>query len=143
RVSGGYKIMASGQFSSILQHIRQLIGPGVTDQLTDSELLERFAARQDETAFQTLLQRHGPMVLGLCRSVLHDPNDAEDAFQATFLVLARKAGSIHKRHSLASWLYGVARRVALRAKFSAAKRRTHERAERTTPAADINGDVDR
>jgi len=79
---------------------------------SDGELLERFTSLQDENAFAVLMDRHGPLVLGLCRRLLRDGHDADDAFQATFLVLVRKAGSIRRRDTLASWLYGVAYRTA-------------------------------
>ncbi len=82
--------------------------------------------RRDEVAFEALVERHGPMVFQVCRSVLSDPHDAQDAFQATFLVLARRAGSIRERGSVASWLFGVAARVAARARVAAARRRKHE-----------------
>jgi RNA polymerase sigma factor (sigma-70 family) len=85
-------------------------------------LLERFAARRDEGAFTALLKRHGPMVFGVCRRVLRHEQDAEDAFQATFLVLARKAGSRGWRVSVGAWLYAVAQRVALKARTRAARR---------------------
>lgn len=93
----------------------------------DGALLERFVARRDEAAFSELVRRHGPMVLGVCRRVLDSAEDVEDAFQATFMVLGRKAGSIRKRESAASWLYGVALRVARRARASLGRRREHER----------------
>ena len=86
------------------------------DALTDSELLERFISRQDEDAFETLLLRHGPMVLGVCRRLLHNEVDVEDCFQATFLVLVRRAASIRRRGRVGYWLYGVARKAALKAK---------------------------
>jgi RNA polymerase sigma factor (sigma-70 family) len=91
--------------------------------LSDAALLERFVAERDEAAFEVLVWRHGPKVLNLCRRLLRQEQDAEDAFQAAFLVLARKAGSIGKRQALAGWLYRVAYRVALRAKGSALRRR--------------------
>src|SRR4051812_18001608 len=83
---------------------------------SDGELLLCFAARQSQPAFEELLRRHGPMVLGLCRRALRHEQDAEDAFQATFLVLAKKAHSIARPHLLANWLYGVASRTAREAR---------------------------
>jgi RNA polymerase sigma factor (sigma-70 family) len=95
--------------------------------LTDQELLDALVTRHDEAAFETLLRRHGPMVLAVCRRVLHDAHDAEDAFQATFLVLLRKATSVRKREVLGSWLYGVAYRTALKARGMKARRSVKER----------------
>ncbi len=98
--------------------------------LSDAQLLDRFVARRDdaaEAAFEELLIRHGPMVLQVCRDVLRDPDDAEDAFQAVFLVLATRAGSVRRADSIASWLFGVARRVAARLRRSVARRRTLDR----------------
>src|SRR5262249_5327076 len=80
--------------------------------LPDRQLLERFVALHEEAAYATLLQRHGPMVLGVCRRVLRQAQDAEDAFQATFLLFARGAGSIRRADAVGGWLHGVARRVA-------------------------------
>jgi RNA polymerase sigma factor (sigma-70 family) len=98
----------------------------VEDQ-SDRHLLEQFTRRRDETAFAALVQRHGSLVLGVCRRVLQDLHDAEDAYQATFLVLVRKAGSIAKPDLLANWLCGVAYRTARKAQTKAARRRHHER----------------
>lgn len=97
---------------------------------TDGELLERFVSSRDEAAFAALARRHGAMVLRVCQRILHSPHDAEDAFQATFVVLARKAGAIGRRELLANWLFGVAQRVAREA-----KRRVDRRAGREHAAA--------
>src|SRR5262249_38076663 len=105
----------------------------------DADLLRQFVARRDESAFATLLERHGPMVLGVCRQVL-GAHDAEDAFQATFLILARKAASVRRQASLAAWLQRGAVNVARTARAGAARRRAHERQAvlmaRATPAED-------
>jgi hypothetical protein len=94
-----------------LRHVRTLFSVGTIAALTDGQLLERFATRDGEAAelaFAALVERHGPMVLRVCRRVLADPHDAHDAFQATFLVLVRRSDSIRSRDSVASWLHGVA-----------------------------------
>src|SRR5262249_17414359 len=93
----------------------------------DSELLDRFLNHKDETAFELLVWRHGPLVLGVCRRLLDRPTDVEDAFQATFLMLVRRGHQIGKRGSVGSWLYKVAHRIALRARSRAAKRNSVER----------------
>jgi RNA polymerase sigma factor (sigma-70 family) len=103
--------MAKKSFDSVLQYLRRVALTGHGD---DAHLLERFARRGDEAAFERLVLLHGPMVLGLCRRLLRHEQDAEDAFQATFLTLARKAGSIRNEESVPSWLYKVAFRVACR-----------------------------
>src|SRR4051794_20369944 len=95
--------------------------------LTDRDLVDALVTRRDEAAFETLLRRHGPMVLAVCRRVLRNLHDAEDAFQATFLVLIRRAGSVRKRDSIGSWLYGVAYRTARKAQAMNAKRTVKER----------------
>ena len=94
--------------------------------LTDGQLLDRFLRERDETAFAALVRRHGPMVLAVCRRVLRHDQDAEDAFQATFIVLVRKASAIGRRELLGNWLYGVAYRTALEARSVASRRRTKE-----------------
>src|SRR5262249_18374088 len=95
----------------------------------DAELLERFVSRRDESAFAALMARHGPMVFGVCRRVLRHAQDAEDAFQATFLVLVRRAAAIGRRDLLGNWLYGVACRGAGRARQGAARRQAREAAD--------------
>jgi RNA polymerase sigma-70 factor (ECF subfamily) len=95
--------------------------------LTDGQLLECFVARRDEAAFEALLRRHGPMVQGVCRRVTRDAHDAEDAFQAAFLVLARKAAGIGQRERVGNWLYGVAYRTALEARTATLRRRAREK----------------
>jgi HlyD family secretion protein len=95
---------------------------------TDADLLGRFVGGRDHHAFADLVRRHGPMVFGVCRRILRDPHDAEEAFQVTFLVLVRKAGQIGRPERLANWLYGVAHRVSRKARVTAARRGAHERA---------------
>src|SRR6516225_8951267 len=109
--------------------------------LSDGQLLERFAIRQEENAFAELLYRHGPMVLGVCRRILRHDHDAEDAFQATFLVLVRRAASIIKRPSVASWLFGVAYRIARKAKSREHRRRSYERQVVSKPMADPDEEI--
>jgi RNA polymerase sigma factor (sigma-70 family) len=101
----------------VLQQVRKLVGAPGPD-LTDGQLLELFAGRREEAAFEALVRRHGPLVLAACRRLLGDPNDAEDAFQATFLALARRAPALDRRGSVAGWLYTVAHRAALRVRAS-------------------------
>jgi RNA polymerase sigma factor (sigma-70 family) len=93
----------------------------------DAQLLARFLATRDEAAFAALVRRHGPMVLGVCRRLLRHTQDAEDAFQAAFLVLARKAASVLKQEAVGSWLYMVAYRTAQRARAGQARRRAREK----------------
>jgi RNA polymerase sigma factor (sigma-70 family) len=109
---------------TLLRHIRRLASTSETDQVSDAALLDRFIAERDQRAFTALVERHGAMVLRVCRWVLGNADDAEDAFQGTFLVLARKAAAVRPREALAAWLHGVARRVALETR--AARTRYHE-----------------
>jgi RNA polymerase sigma factor (sigma-70 family) len=118
--------MATAGLGKILDHLRKTVGPADGAALTDRELLACFAGARDETAFAQLVARHGSMVLGVCRRVLHHEQDAEDAFQATFLILARKAGSIGWADTAAPWLYEVARRTALEARSCIVRRRIRE-----------------
>lgn len=132
--------MASASLGTVLRHVRRLAVPGGED-LSDADLLQAFLRRQDPEAFEVLVRRHGPMVLHLCRRLLHQREDAEDAFQATFLILARKAGSVRKGAALASWLYGVAYRLALGIRRAAARRRMHEGRARTMTTRDPSDDL--
>jgi RNA polymerase sigma factor (sigma-70 family) len=124
--------MSNPQADSLLRHIRSLAGEGA-GAAADGELLGRFVAWRDETAFAELVRRHGPMVLSVCRGVLRQWQDAEDAFQATFLVLARKAASV-RRHALGGWLHTVAYHLACRARARAARRQQVERQAEAAPA---------
>ncbi len=103
--------------------------------LSEWQLLERYLERRDEAAFEALVSRHGPMVLGVCRRMLRDTADVEDAFQATFLVLVRRARQLGPRDAIGPWLYGVAARVALRARSQLARQRRHEPVALEYPAA--------
>jgi RNA polymerase sigma factor (sigma-70 family) len=123
--------MATG-LHTVLEHL-QMSGGG----LTDGQLLARFLATRDEAAFAALVRRHGPMVLGLCRRILRHEQDAEDAFQAAFLLLARKAASVVKRESLGCWLHRVAYHAALEASAANAKRRARERPMKDVPHPEV------
>ena len=116
----------------------RLMRGGSASGLGAGELLERFASERDPAAFEALVGRHGPMVLGTCRRMLADPHDVDDAFQATFLVLARKAGSIRDADRLGPWLHGVARRVAARSRASSSRRRSLERTGGDEPTAEVS-----
>jgi RNA polymerase sigma factor (sigma-70 family) len=118
--------MAQARLQGVLRHLRHLLGPAGLDPPPDGQLLRQFAAQRDEAAFARLVQRHGGMVLGVCRSVLHHAQDAEDAFQATFLLLAQKAAAIRQLDSVAGWLYQVAYRLALKLRAKIARERPHQ-----------------
>jgi RNA polymerase sigma factor (sigma-70 family) len=117
--------MAHGQLQRVIHGLQRAARHDETS--SDAELLAAFTTRRDEAAFAALVRRHGPMVLGVCRRVLHDEHLADDAFQATFIVLARKAGALRRRDLVANWLYGVAYRTALEARGQALRRRAVEK----------------
>src|SRR2546422_10635709 len=119
--------MPASQMARLIQNLRKSAVLHDSEGLTDAELLGAFLAHHDEVAFEALVRRHGPMVLGVCRRLLANPCDAEDAFQATFLVLVRKAPSVRPREKVANWLYGVAVHAAQKARAVAARQHNRER----------------
>jgi RNA polymerase sigma factor (sigma-70 family) len=131
--------MANSRAASLLHHVRELLAEREIG--SDAELLDRFVLQSDERAFTALMRRHAPLVLGVCRRTLQHEQDAEDAFQATFLVLARRAKAIRRRASLASWLYGVAHRLAMKARAAAARRLHHEKQVLPSPVPDSAAEV--
>jgi RNA polymerase sigma factor (sigma-70 family) len=124
----------------LLRYLRRL-SVSSADNASDTVLVERFGSQGDESAFTALLARHGPMVHGVCRRILRDAHDAEDAFQATFLVMARKARSLRRPEALASWLYGTARHLASRVRRADCRRRQRETCCRQSPSPPSQGDV--
>ena len=127
--------MAMRSLQTLFEHVPRRQCPSPSGAVSDSQLLERFLQQRDEAAFELLMRRHGPLVFGVCRRVLHHTEDAEDALQATFLMLARKAGVIGRRESVSGWLYTVAYRIALRI-----KRRSAQRIHRQMPVEDMLDD---
>src|SRR5579885_2465182 len=119
--------MATDQMDTVIRHLRRAALRQGAAGRTDGQLLTSFIDHKDEAAFEALVRRHGPMVWGVCRRVAGNHHDAEDALQATLLVLARKASSVRPREGVAGWLHGVALRTALRAKAMTAKRRGREK----------------
>jgi RNA polymerase sigma factor (sigma-70 family) len=112
---------------ALSRDIQILFGSGTASGLSDRQLLERFIHQRDTAAFEMIVVRHGPMVLRVCSSLLHDhPHDAQDAFQATFVVLVQRSGSIRRLDSLGNWLFGVACRAAARVRVGSARRRAVE-----------------
>ena len=127
--------MSAKLATNVARDLQSLFTLGLVAGRTDGQLLETFRSGSGgsaEAAFEALVTRHGPMVLRVCRRVLNDEHDAQAAFQATFLLLVRKAGTVRNQASVASWLHGVAHRVSWRAKVAAARRRTHERRRAVT-----------
>jgi RNA polymerase sigma factor (sigma-70 family) len=119
--------VAKDQKGSLLYHLRRITLPEGESSLSDGQLLEDYLSHRDEAAVAALVRRHGPMVWGVCCRILSDNHDAEDAFQATFLVLVRKAMSVQPREMVGSWLYGVARQTALKARSLTVRRRAREK----------------
>jgi len=132
--------MTSADGSTVISYLRMTVCAGTWAGAADEELLEGFAAHREEAAFAALVRRHGPLVWGVCRRLLVHPQDAEDAFQATFLVLARKAAAIGRHKPLANWLFGVARRAALNMRALRARRARHEQSRGELP--DVHATVD-
>src|SRR5438093_9080654 len=124
--------MATNRTAQVIEHLRKAALLQEAGGLTDGQLLGCFIHHRDEAAFAAILKRHGPMVWSVCRRLLPH-HDAEDAFQATFLVLVRKAASVLPREMVANWLYGVAHQTALQARRTAARRRAKERQVKETP----------
>src|SRR5579883_3056269 len=116
--------------TTLLDHLRRLTCPPVADAV----LLSRWIEKRDEVAFAALVARHGPMVLGVCQRIFGDAHEAEDAFQATFLILARKAASLRRPEALACWLHGVASRLAWKCRAAARRRASHQRVLAAEPA---------
>jgi len=129
--------MAISRTDTVIQYLRRIALVRDGGGLTDAQLLESFISRRDATAMEALVRRHGPMVWGVCHRTLANHHDAEDAFQATFLVLVRKADSVVPREMVANWLYGVAHQTALKARQTAAKRSTRERQVMEMPESEL------
>jgi RNA polymerase sigma factor (sigma-70 family) len=129
--------MSANQPSRVLEHLRSVTRPHTGAGLTDGQLLESFVTNREETAFAALVQRHGPMVWGVCRRILDSHHDAEDAFQATFLVLVRRAASVVPREQVANWLYGVAYQTARKARATMARRRGREKPMAVLPEPEV------
>ena len=135
--------MANANLEPVLRYLHTVLAREQSHQMPDRQLLELYRLEKSERAFELLIQRHGPLVLGVCRRVLGHNHDAEDVFQATFLVLATKAHVIRKERSIGSWLFGVAHRLALQAKRAAVRRQRHEREGTALRATTTQEQVDR
>jgi RNA polymerase sigma factor (sigma-70 family) len=129
--------MATSPGKTIVQHLRRALLVRNGEGMSDGELLERFIAGRDEAAFAALVRRHGPMVLGVCQRIAANTHDAEDAFQATFLVLVRKADTVRPREMVGNWLYGVAYRTALEGRGKSARRKAREKQVTNMPEPEV------
>jgi RNA polymerase sigma factor (sigma-70 family) len=127
---------------SVSGALERLFVLGTVSGLSEGELVARFVRERDESAFEAIVARHGPMVLGICRRLLDDSQNVEDAFQATFLVLVKKVRSLSDSDLLGNWLYGVALRVAMRLRRDRSRRRSREQTVRAETAMPCNGDCD-
>src|SRR5262245_12794824 len=125
--------------STLIQYLRRTVLLGGKVNLTDAQLLDCFLDQGEDAAVSALVKRHGAMVWGVCLRVLGNHHDAEDAFQATFLVLARKASSIHPRHQVANWLYGVAMQTARKARARSARLKSREKQVAHMPETEAAG----
>jgi RNA polymerase sigma factor (sigma-70 family) len=135
--------MPGERMHTVVRRLRSAIGGAMLDAgLSDGALLERYLAQRDDAAFTALVRRHGPMVLGVCRRVLRDAHDADDAFQATFLVLVRKAQTVFPRERVGPWLYGVAYRTSLKAKAMSLRRRAKQKVLRDLPGQPASPDTE-
>ncbi|HEV3448461.1 MAG TPA: sigma-70 family RNA polymerase sigma factor, partial [Gemmataceae bacterium] len=129
-------MMNQREISTVLDHIGRFVGEPRMAGLNDKQLLERFANQRDEQAFAVLVRRHGARVLGVCRRVVQQAQEAEDVFQATFLVLARKAAHVNWHESVGNWLYEVAYRLAHKARQEMTRRRVHEQRAAVTQGSE-------
>src|SRR5262249_3307625 len=134
----GRQVMSAGPVAALLHHVRRVLGDRPPP---DGVLLDQFARRADEEAFAALMRRFGPLVWSVSRRGTRHEQDAEDVYQATFLLLARKARSIRKSGSVSSWLYGVAHRLALRTRADRARRRQREERAALPPTSAPSDDV--
>jgi RNA polymerase sigma factor (sigma-70 family) len=133
--------MRNGQLDNVLRHILSAVGARQIRELPDRELLKRFVAGRDDIAFTAIMERHGGLVLGVCRRILRNEHDAEDACQATFLVLTRKARTIRKGDSLASWLHGVAGRIAWKLRADVKRRSSDDVSAAEVARSDTTGEI--
>src|SRR5579871_253483 len=133
--------MRNGQLDRVLHYLRDLLAARQARELPDRALLDCFVAHHDQAAFAAIVERHGPVVMGVCRRTLRSEHDAEDACQATFLVLARKASSIRKRESLGCWLHGVAYRVARKLRTNLQRRTARDASRADQPRPDFLAEI--
>src|SRR5438105_15905 len=128
--------MAARQLNTVLQSLRRAVWLGDDQASSDAQLLEAYRTRREQAPFEALVRRHGPMVWGVCRRILRHAQDAEDAFQATFLVLVRKASSIKPASMVGNWLHGVAYRTAMKARADFCRRKSMEKEQSRSEAVE-------